>query len=250
MQPVALITGGARRIGRAISLALAGAGYRVWVHHHTSAGAAADLARELGPACAGTPRADLADPEARAELVRTVLDPAGPGRLDLLVNNASSFERGPLAERSDADLRRVLEVNLVAPVALARQCAAALAARAGSIVNILDVAAYQPWRGHLDHCTAKAGLAMATRALAVELAPGVRVNGVAPGMIAWPEGDDRYAPGSPVRESILRAIPLRRIGSPDDIARTVVFLAHSGFITGQTIAVDGGRTAAAAPEIH
>lgn len=278
MQPVALVTGGARRIGRAISLALASAGYRVWIHHHTSTAAAADLARtlanlpatsaaaaeDLGPdspslaispgsgACLGTPRADLADPAARADLVRTILDPAGPagGRLDLLVNNASSFERGPLADRTDADLRRVLEVNLVAPLALARTLAPALAAAAGSIVNILDIAAYQPWRGHLDHCTAKAGLAMATRGLALELAPAVRVNGVAPGMIAWPEDDDRYGPGAPARERILRAIPLQRIGSPDDIARTVVFLAHSGFITGQTIAVDGGRTAAAAPEVH
>jgi small subunit ribosomal protein S21 len=139
-----------------------------------------------------------------------VTAPTGPagGRLDLLVNNAASFERGDFRTRSDADLRRVLEVNLVAPVSLARGLAPALTAASGSIVNILDVAGYQPWRGYLDHCTAKAGLAMATRALAGELAPAVRVNGVAPGTVAWPEDDPRFAADSPVRAAILRAIPL------------------------------------------
>lgn len=244
--PVALVTGGAIRVGRAISLALAAAGYRVWLHYHRSAGPAAGVARELGDACLGPLRFDLADEAARADLVSAVLDPAGPagGRLDLLVNNAAGFERGPFAGRSDADLRRVLEVNLIAPVALARGLAPALVAARGSVVNLLDVAAYQPWKGHLDHCTAKAGLAMATRALALELAPAVRVNGVAPGTVAWPTDDERYAEGSPTRAAILRAIPLGRIGDPDDIARTVLFLASSGFISGQTIAVDGGRLAA------
>ncbi len=109
------------------------------------------------------------------------------------------------------------------------------------MVNILDVAAMQPWRGYLDHCTAKAGLLMATRVLAVELAPAVRVNGVAPGAVAWPEEDPRYAEGSEIRARILRAIPLGRIGTPDDVAETVLFLARSSFISGQVIAVDGGR---------
>lgn len=244
--PVALVTGGAIRLGRAIGLALAGAGYRVWLHYHSSASAAAVTARALGPACLGPLRVDLADEHARAGLCRHVCDLDGPaqGRLDLLVNNAASFERGPLAGRTDADLRRVLETNLVAPVSLARGLAPALRAARGSVVNLIDVAGYQPWRGHLDHCTAKAGLAMATRALALELAPDVRVNGVAPGTVAWPEDDERYAEGSAVRAGIVRAIPLGRIGEPDDIARTVVFLAGSPFITGQTIVVDGGRLAA------
>ena len=244
--PVALVTGGAIRVGRAISLALAAAGYRVWLHYHRSAAAAAEVARELGGACLGALRCDLADEAARGALVAAVVDASGPagGRLDLLVNNAAGFERGPFAERSDADLRRVLEVNLVAPISLARGLAPALTAACGSVVNLLDVAGYQPWKIHLDHCTAKAGLAMATRALALELAPAVRVNGVAPGTVAWPEDDARYAEGSPTRAAILRAIPLGKIGDPGDIARTVVFLAGSGFISGQTIAVDGGRLAA------
>lgn len=246
--PVALVTGGAIRLGRATCLALAAAGYRVWLHYHRSAEAAAEVARELGDACLGPLRCDLADEGERAELCRQVLDALGPatGRLDLLVNNAAGFERGPFAERSDADLRRVLEVNLIAPISLARGLAPALTAAGGSVVNVLDVAAYQPWRGYLDHCTAKAGLGMATRALALELAPAVRVNGVAPGTVAWPADDERFAEGSPVRAAILRAIPLGRIGEPDDIARTVVFLARSPFISGQTIVVDGGRLAAGA----
>lgn len=252
MTAVALITGGAVRVGHAITHALVAAGWRVWVHHHSSAAAAAELADSLGDACLGTPRFDLADESARAALVATVTDPAGPaaGRLDLLVNNAAGFERGDLEARSDADLRRVLELNLVAPISLARGLTPALTAAAGSIVNILDVAAYQPWQSHLDHCTAKAGLAMATRALALELAPAVRVNGVAPGTVAWPAHDERFAPGSPIRASVLRAIPLQRIGTPSDIARTVVFLSESPFISGQTIAVDGGRTAASATEVR
>lgn len=244
--PVALVTGGAIRVGRAICLVLAAAGYRVWLHYHRSAESAAEVLRAIGDAGLGPLRLDLADEAARAHLVRTVLDPDGPagGRLDLLVNNAAGFERGSFAGRSDGDLRRVLELNLVAPISLARGLAPGLALVQGSVVNLLDVAAYQPWQGYLDHCTAKAGLAMATRALALELAPAVRVNGVAPGTVAWPEADERYAEGSPTRAAILRAIPLGKIGEPTDIAQAVLFLARSGFISGHTIVVDGGRLAA------
>lgn len=247
--PVALITGGAVRVGRATTVALARAGYRVWIHYHSSAGPAAALAAELGGRCVGAVAADLADGAARDSLCARVLDPGGPagGRLDLLVNNAASFERGGFGERDDAELRRVLEVNLVAPLSLTRGVARALTAARGAVVNILDVAAFQAWRGYLDHCTAKAGLAMATRALAVELAPAVRVNGVAPGTVAWPADDPRFAEGSEVRARIERAIPLGRIGTPEDVAETVVFLARSGFISGQVVAVDGGRLATGGP---
>lgn len=244
--PVALVTGGAVRVGRAITTTLVRAGYRVWLHYRSSAAAAAELAGELGAACLGTIQGDLAAESARAELARRVCDPTGPagGRLDLLVSSAASFERGRFLERSDDDLRRVLEVNLIAPVSLARALAPALTAARGAVVNILDVAALQPWRGYLDHCTAKAALLMATKALAVELAPAVRVNGVAPGVVAWPEEDPRFAEDSEIRARILRAIPLGRIGTPDDVAETVLFLARSGFVSGQVIAVDGGRMAA------
>lgn len=247
-KPVALVTGGAIRVGRAIGAALAAAGYRVWVHYNRSQDDAESMARELGDACVGLLRGDLSDEAARADVCRRVTDPDGSaaGRLDLLVNNAASFERGSFAARGDADLRRVLEVNLIAPISLARGLAGALAQREGSVVNLLDVAAFQPWRGYFDHCTAKAGLAMATRALALELAPRVRVNGVAPGTVMWPEEDPRFAEGSEIRARIERAIPLGRIGTPEDVARAVVFLAQSPFITGQALAVDGGRLAAGA----
>ena len=245
-EPIALVTGGAVRVGRAIAATLARGGYRVWLHYHRSGAEAAEVARELGERCLGTIQGDLAAGSARAAVAQRVREPAGPGggRLDLLVNSAATFERGGFLARSDEDLRRVLEVNLVAPVSLARALAPALTAARGAVVNILDVAGMQPWRGYLDHCTAKAGLLMATKALAVELAPAVRVNGVAPGVVAWPEEDPRYAEGSEIRARILRAIPLGRIGTPDDVAETVLFLARSSFISGQIIAVDGGRTAA------
>ncbi|MDC0717708.1 SDR family oxidoreductase [Nannocystis bainbridge] len=244
--PIALVTGGAVRVGRAITSTLARAGYRVWLHYHSSKTAADALGEALGSGCVGTIQADLAAESARKGLAARVLDPAGPagGRLDLLVNSAASFERGEFAARDDDDLRRVLEVNLVAPVSLTRAVAPALTAARGAVVNILDVAAMQPWPGYLDHCTAKAGLLMATKALAVELAPAVRVNGVAPGTVVWPEADPRFAEGSEIRARIVRAIPLGRIGTPDDVAETVLFLARSAFVSGQIIAVDGGRTAA------
>jgi pteridine reductase len=242
--PVALVTGGGVRVGRAIALALADAGYRVWIHYHRSADAAAEVVGLLAERCVGALQADLADEGQRAALCRRIVDPAGRagGRIDLLVNNAASFERGAFAGRSDADLRRVLEVNLVAPLSLARGLVEGLQRAEGSIVNILDVAAYLGWRGYVDHCTAKAGLQAATRALAVELAP-VRVNGVAPGTVAWPE-EERFGEGSEVRGRIVRAIPLKRIGCPEDVAGAVLFLARSGFINGHVVVVDGGRMAA------
>ena len=244
--PTALVTGGAVRVGRAIANTLAGAGYRVWLHYHRSEGAAAAARDALAASCLGTIAADLADEAARLSLTRQVRDPAGPagGRVDLLVNSAASFERGSFSARTDADLRRVLELNLVAPISVTRELAPALAAAGGAVVNILDVAALQPWRGYLDHCTAKAGLTMATRALALELAPAVRVNGVAPGTVAWPEEDPRFAEGSEIRARILRAIPLGRTGTPEDVADAVLFLARNSFVNGQVIAVDGGRLAA------
>ncbi len=240
--PVALVTGGAIRVGKAIVETLACAGYRVWIHYNRSRGPAEQLALQLGDSCLGAVPAQLADEQARSALVDRVNDPAGPahGRLDLLVNSAASFEKGSFEARTDADLRRVLEVNLVAPISLARGCAPALRKARGSIINILDLAGFHPWANYLDHSTAKAGLWMATRALANELAPDVRVNGVSPGTVLWPESPE-FAPGSKTRQRIVAKIPLQRIGTPADIAQAVLFLARSSFVTGQEISVDGGR---------
>jgi pteridine reductase len=235
---VALVTGGAVRVGAAIVEALGRAGYRVWVHHHHS-----PPPRAAG-AIVGTIAADLLDEDDRRRACETVLAPHGPtaGRLDLLVNNAAGFERGSFVDRTDADLRRVLELNLVAPLSLTRACAAALRTSEGCVVNIVDVAGVHPWPEYLDHCTSKAALLFATAALAVELAP-VRVVGVAPGTVAWPEAlaEDRAAQGR-----IEADIPLGRIGSPADVAAAVVYLASAGHVTGQVLAVDGGRLAGVA----
>jgi pteridine reductase len=242
---VALVTGAAVRVGRAIAIRLAEAGHRVWLHCHLSHEQARELAGELGERALGVIAADLADPHARARLCATVLDPAGPagGRIDLLVCSAASFERGAFVDRTDADLERVLRTNLVAPLSLARALAGALAQRTGAIVNVGDVAGVHPWRGQLDHCTSKAALHFATRALALELAP-VRVNAVAPGTVAWPD-DALHAEGSPLRDAVVAAIPLSRIGTPRDVADAVLFLAEAPYVTGTILPVDGGRLAAA-----
>ncbi len=242
---IALVTGSAVRVGRAIAHDLAAHGYRVWIHYRSSADPARALVNELGDRGLGPVPADLSDEAARTALVGTICDPAGPagGRLDLLVNSAASFESGPFTRRRDDDLRRVLETNLVAPLSLARGCAAALTRGPGTIVNMVDVAAFRAWRGYVDHCVAKAGLAMATRALAVELAP-VRVNGIAPGTVLWPDGPE-FAEGSPARTRILEQIPLGRVGSPDDVAAAVRFFARARYVTGQVLALDGGHLAAA-----
>jgi len=242
---IALVTGGAVRIGRAIVTALARDHWRVWIHHHRSVEPARELARVLGEhAVVGLVGGDLADADARERVCATVLDRSGPaaGRVDLLVNNAASFEHGPFLEREDADLARVLATNLVAPLSLTRRIAPALTRTLGSIVNIVDVAGLHPLRGYADHCIAKAGLEMATRALAAELAP-LRVNAVAPGTVAWPT-DGRHDEGSAARTAVLQQIPLGRIGTPEDIARAVLYLADAPFVTGTCMIVDGGRVAA------
>lgn len=189
----------------------------------------------------GTVAADLLDEHERRRALATVLAPDGPtaGRLDLLVNNAAGFERGAFVDRSDADLRRVLELNLVAPLSLVRASASALRRTEGCVVNILDLGGIHPWPDRLDHCTSKAALHLATRALAVELAP-VRVVGVAPGTVAWPES----IAGDPAAQRRIEAgIPRGRIGSPADVASAVVYLAAAPHVTGEVLVVDGGRLA-------
>jgi pteridine reductase len=155
-----------------------------------------------------------------------------------LVNSAASFERGAFLDRSDDDLRRVLEVNLIAGVGLVRRLAGPLHDVRGSVVNILDLGAHRPWKGRLDHCVAKAALRMATESLAIELAP-VRVNAVSPGTVAWPEGMSEAD-----RAAVVRKIPLGDIGEPRDVADAVAYLADAVHVTATTLIVDGGRLAA------
>ena len=233
----ALITGAARRIGAEIARALHGAGYCVALHYHRSAEDAENLAAHfnaLRPSSARTFQSDLAETPALGELVERAA--AGWGGLDLLVNNASSFYPTPVGQITEAHWDDLMASNLKAPLFLAQAAAPHLRRRGGSIVNIVDVYAERPLREYLVYSVAKAGLAALTKALAVELAPEVRVNGVAPGSILWPAGGD-------IKPEVLAKVALERPGTPADIAQTVLFLAdHAPYVTGQILAVDGGRS--------
>ncbi|HNQ24790.1 MAG TPA: SDR family oxidoreductase [Phycisphaerae bacterium] len=240
---VALVTGGAVRVGRAIVTELAQAGCGVAIHYRKSAEQAAALAIEV--AALGVPSCclsgELEDPDSWAELVRGTV--AKLGRLDVLVNNAAAFVFGEdTVEGFDVrQWERMLRVNLVAPMGLVHHARRYLAASGrGSVVNLCDISAERPWPAHLSYCASKAGLVNVTRALARALAPEVRVNAVAPGIAEFPE----YYSES-LRRELIAQVPLKRPGSPEQVARAVRFLAESGdFITGQVIAVDGGRSIA------
>lgn len=233
-QPVALVTGGARRIGASICEALHGAGYRVAVHYRRSERPAHALAARLDGAAAFP--AALDEPRACAGLVEAV---AGHfGGLDLLVNNASSFFPTPLGSATEAEWDELMGSNLKAPFFLAQAAAAHLAAREGSIVNLTDVHAERPLAGHPVYSAAKAGLAMLTRALAREMGPAVRVNAVAPGTILWPESGE----GEAARPELLERTALKRRGEPADVAGAVLYLAGARYVTGHVLVVDGGRS--------
>jgi pteridine reductase len=237
---VALVTGGARRVGAAIARQLHGAGASVLLHYRDSEADAARLEAELNavrPKSAAKVKAELLAPVAPRALLSAALDSFG--RLDVLVNNASSFFPVAVGAMESSHWEELIGSNLRAPLFIAQQCAQELAKNEGCIVNIVDIHAERPLKGYALYSIAKAGLAAMTRALAVELAPRVRVNGVAPGAIAWP--DDGQFPDQE-RARIIATTPLARTGSPDDVARAVLFLASAPYVTGQIVAVDGGRS--------
>lgn len=239
---VVLVTGAARRVGAEIARALHAAGATVALHYRRSAREAEDLARALRtrrPASAFTVQADLLEAGSAEGLVAEVL--ACHGRLDGLVNNASSFFRTPVGQITEADWGDLMGSNLKAPLFLIQAAAPALTAAGGAVVNIVDIHAERPLAGYPLYSVAKAGLLGLTRAMAIELAPRVRVNGVSPGAIAWPE-DDQFSPTE--RAAIEEHALLRRTGSPADIAGAVRFLLFDApYVTGQILAVDGGRSA-------
>lgn len=237
---VALVTGAARRIGAAIATRLHSAGANVVIHYRGSADEADALADTLNTMrrdSATTLQSDLLDTGSLPGLVERVV--GWGGRLDVLVNNASTFYPTPVGEITENDWSDLVGTNLKAPLFLSQAAAPELAARAGVIVNLVDIHARRPLRDHPVYGPAKAGLAMLTLALAKDLAPDVRVNGVAPGAILWPEsGMDEET-----RRSIIDEVPLERPGDPDDIAGAVLYLVRdAGYVTGQIIAVDGGRS--------
>jgi pteridine reductase len=236
----ALVTGGARRVGAAIARRLHAAGASVLIHYRDSEAEAAKLASELNairPKSAAKVKAELLAPIAPRALVAAASDAFG--RLDLLVNNASSFFPVALGAIEASHWEELIGSNLRAPLFIAQEAASELARRAGSIVNIVDIHAERPLKGYPVYSVAKAGLAALTRSLALELAPEVRVNGVAPGAIAWPD-DGQFEPAE--RERVLATTPLRRVGTPEDIAQAVHFLACAAYVTGEILAVDGGRS--------
>ena len=237
---VALITGAARRIGAAIATTLHRNGANIAVHYRKSSADAEALAERLNtgrPNSAALFQADLNDTEALPSLVEKVI--AWHGTLDVLVNNASSFYPTPLGEITQAHWDDLVGSNLKAPLFLSQAALPALREAGGAIINLIDVHAQRPLRNHAVYGSAKAGLAMLTRSLAKDLAPEVRVNGVSPGAILWPENGMDDA----TRETILKQIPLARPGQPEDIAGCVLYLVRdAAYVTGQIIAVDGGRS--------
>jgi len=241
--PVALVTGAARRVGAAIARELHAAGAAVAIHCRASRAEAEVLAADLNrlrPGSATVLAADLLDAGRLPALIDGVIERFG--RLDALVNNASSFHATKVGAVDTAAWDDLLGSNLRAPFFLAQAAAAHLAQRNGCIVNITDIHAERPLRGYPVYSAAKAGLLGLTRALALELGPAVRVNAVAPGAIEWPQGTDDFPPAE--REAIIDHTLLKRIGTPADIARTVKFLIFDApYVTGQVINVDGGRTA-------
>mgnify|MGYP000920919861 FL=1 len=242
MAPVVLVTGAARRVGAEIARQLQAAGARVALHFRSSRGDAEALAADLNgirPGSAAIFQADLLDSASLPGLVSAVVERFG--RLDGLVNNASSFFPTALGQIDDAAWLDLMGSNLKAPLFLSQAAAPHLKLSGGAIINIVDIHAERPLKGYPLYCAAKAGLLGLTRALALELAPEVRVNGVAPGAIEWP--DDGQFPAAE-RQAIVAHTLLGRIGAPSDIARTVRFLLFDApYITGQIIPVDGGRSA-------
>lgn len=237
-----LITGAARRIGEAIARRLHGDGARLAIHARHSLVEARQLVAELNALRAGSAlcvSGELCDPASASRLIDQVL--AHYGRLDGLVNNASSFFPTAFGQIDEAAWLDLVGSNLKAPLFLSQAAAPYLKAGGGAIVNIVDIHAERPLKGYPLYCAAKAGLLGLTRALALELAPEVRVNGVAPGAIEWP--DDGQFP-SDERERIVAHTLLGRVGAPSDIARTVRFLLFDApYVTGQILSVDGGRSA-------
>lgn len=236
-EPVALVTGAGRRVGARIARELHAAGMSVAVHCHRSREGAERLREAFEgarPGSATVVAADLLESGAAEAVVAAAEERWG--RLDVLVNNASTFYPTPVGDVTEAEWRDLVGSNLAAPFFLAQAAAPLLRAARGCIVNIADVYGHRPLAGHPVYSAAKAGLVMLTRALALELGPEVRVNSISPGAVLWPENED------PERRRIIDAIALKRSGDPGDIARAALFLVRDApYVTGQDLAVDGGR---------
>ena len=235
-QRVALVTGGAIRVGRAITLALASAGYDVMISYRSSTVPAKETraaVESFGQRCEVV-RADLGEAASAVVLIDKVRDTFG--RLDLLVNSAASFDKRDLLELDAETWDTVMNLNARAPHLLVRAAADLLQEARGSVVNIADLSAFQPWTDYPAHSVAKAALVHLTRIQARALAPEIRVNAIAPGAVLPPDNwpTERW-------NTLAQIAPLQRVGSPEDVAQAVLFFAGAEFVTGQILAVDGGR---------
>ena len=235
-EKVGLVTGGAVRVGRAISLALAGEGMKVVVHYNSSSGAADELVEEIrrggGEAVAiGADLSEVAEVRRLAEEATAAF-----GGLDVLVNSASVFPPEKLEETDEGVWEHTIAVNLRAPFFLIRHLAATLRKRRGCIINMCDLAGLQPWAGYAAHGISKAGMIHLTKVAARSLAPDVRVNGIAPGpmLSGGSMGPDEL-------DALARTTPLKRLGSPDDVVKAVLYFLHADYVTGEVTVVDGGR---------
>jgi pteridine reductase len=233
---VALVTGAGRRVGRAIALALGARGMHVVVHFNGSRDGAEETARLISASGgqATVEQADLAQVESAHDLIdRSV---AWRGALAALVNSAAIMLRTPVGETTEGDWNTMYAINVRAPYFLSQRAAPALAASRGAIVNIADLAAFESWPAYVPHGMTKAAVVQMTRAMARALAPAVRVNAVAPGVVLMPDGwsEDEA-------EHLRSTTPLRRLGSPEDVAQAVIFLLEAQYVTGEVIRVDGGR---------
>lgn len=235
VRKTAFVSGAGVRLGQAIALRLAAGGYDLWLHYHRSeqgVQATAAAARSAG-ATVEVVQADLSD----VEQVKALCGRLVSGPLDLVVNNAAIFYPTPTDAEAAAHWEAFINLNLRAHFLVSTLCREALAERLGSIVNIVDIHARRPLRGYVPYCIAKAGLEALTKAHALEFAPLVRVNGVSPGAALLPPGA-----GAEVEQQLAAAIPLGRIGTAEDIAEAVHYLAGADFINGQILAVDGGAS--------
>jgi pteridine reductase len=236
---VALITGAAKRVGAEIARALHQKNMNVIIHYSTSAQDAEKLCQELNQIRQHSAAILQANLE-KIDLLQKFFEKAHQifGRLDVLVNNACSFYPTKIGETTQTQWENLFSTNAQAPFFLSQAAAPYLAMSSGNIINMIDIHAERPMKQHTVYCMSKAALATMTKSLARELSPNIRVNGIAPGMILWPDA----GMSETIKQSILNHIPLARAGTPDHIVKTVLFLLENDYMTGQIIAVDGGRS--------
>jgi len=234
-----LITGGAKRIGAMIARTLHDEGMNLIIHYNTSSDDANKLCAEINSSRVDSAiaiGANLTNQSEVDHLIPEIIKQTG--QLDVLINNASTFYPTPIEDITLDDWDNLVGTNLKAPLFLCKHAAPYLKESKGCIVNMIDIHAKKPLKNHPIYGPAKSGLAMLTRSLARDLAPDVRVNGIAPGMILWPENE----PSDEIKQTVIDQIPLKRSGDPEDIANAALFLiTQANYMTGQIISVDGGR---------